>query len=717
MKIRIWEILTLAIPILLLAHIAYAASEPSWSNNQSSTPTMYDPSINSVFNIMWTSTNTANINDFISTSGWGSGSGNNHDNDLATYAAVENGGENCYYTGGKSPGWVKCAKTVWDNTGNNTGTRNLTVSFNVSILNEPGHWSIKCETGPNTTANIDSGTVNLAATNRTYNISVIAPSCLAGRNNLTIFYNGASSMMGDSTDLGIIEEWIDPPHPTNTVFIDGNWSGEARNYTMNSSYSNAFCYQETANVSTACGGLNTGNYVRTLNGNGGMYDGDWNTIESWTGLGVNYTGWYWVNYTKPDFAEQSSMIQYRVQTDNSGNIPIQNKTIPSDCWSQSLLQFRLEQFNGEWGNRWSELTCYNGTSWVNISARSPNGGGAFYEEAMWWNISSESEFTYSDVLPAGTFYWKSYAHDGNGTWAASDTWTVTIPKADNDLKIMVNGTEGNATIAYGEAAEVSAEGVDVKLYRDDVEVSNPDILLGPGAYVYTANSTGNQNYTENTTSITVNIMEPPHDEPSPQPSGGGGGGTGGAIMQPGFTPIANDTGDAPIAAPVNATNITKVNVTQNITNNKPKEPEFDGGPIGIAASALLMATAALPDFKIRRLLKRSKKPKKEQLQEPKEEPKAIDLAAIIAETRRTYMLFPTGKAERIAVEMNIARRIQAEQGNFYSAQVIGVLMTAYPNDAPKMEMEIAGEMWEWMNNGGAVPDKRIGGIPFYKLAE
>jgi hypothetical protein len=130
-----------------------------------------------------------------------------------------------------------------------------------------------------------------------------------------------------------------------------------------------------------------------------------------------------------------------------------------------------------------------------------------------------------------------------------------------------------------------------------------------------------------------------------------------------------------------------------------------------------MATAALPDFKIRRLLKRSKKPKKEQLQEPKEEPKAIDLAAIIAETRRTYMLFPTGKAERIAVEMNIARRIQAEQGNFYSAQVIGVLKFAYPNDAPKMEAELAGEMWEWMNNGGAVPDKRIGGIPFYKLAE
>jgi hypothetical protein len=344
------------------------------------------------------------------------------------------------------------------------------------------------------------------------------------------------------------------------------------------------------------------------------------------------------------------------------------------------------------------------------------------------------------VLPAGT-YTVLAASEGNENYTAGNSTAVmTITKADNPIFLTLNGSS-NTDYMLDENETFVLNGTSVAgtltLYRDDTILASGEGTVGAieslpyreGGYRYVLEAADGQNYTGNMTSLTVRIREPPRNDTnqtenttqvndtSPQPSGGGGGGSGGAITHPGFTPIANDTGDAPIAAPVNATNITKVNVTKNITDNKPKEPEFDGGPIGMAASALLMATAVLPDFKIRRLLKRSKKPKKEQLQEPKEKPKAIDLAGIIAETRRTYMLYPTGKPERIAVEMNIARRIQAEQGNFYSAQVIGVLKSAYPNDAPKMEMEIAGEMWEWMNNGGAVPDKRIGGIPFYKLAE
>jgi hypothetical protein len=38
-------------------------------------------------------------------------------------------------------------------------------------------------------------------------------------------------------------------------------------------------------------------------------------------------------------------------------------------------------------------------------------------------------YSFSDTLPAGTFYWKSYAQASDGTWNSTDTWyfTTTSP--------------------------------------------------------------------------------------------------------------------------------------------------------------------------------------------------------------------------------------------------------------------------------------------------
>jgi hypothetical protein len=35
-------------------------------------------------------------------------------------------------------------------------------------------------------------------------------------------------------------------------------------------------------------------------------------------------------------------------------------------------------------------------------------------------------YSFSDTLPVGTFYWKSYAQASDGTWNSTDTWYFTI---------------------------------------------------------------------------------------------------------------------------------------------------------------------------------------------------------------------------------------------------------------------------------------------------
>ena len=65
------------------------------------------------------------------------------------------------------------------------------------------------------------------------------------------------------------------------------------------------CYQEFANVSTSCGGLNTGLYAQANWAQSfQLYDGDWagGTTPS-VGVGTLY-----INYTKPSNANSAILI-------------------------------------------------------------------------------------------------------------------------------------------------------------------------------------------------------------------------------------------------------------------------------------------------------------------------------------------------------------------------------------------------------------------------
>jgi len=157
------------------------------------------------------------------------------------------------------------------------------------------------------------------------------------------------------------------------------------------------------------------------------------------------------------------------------------------------------EFNITWINNIS--TVFLEQNWTNPSGENLTMNNTTYGGSI---------YNYSVILPAGTYYWKSYANDTSNNQNSSDTWIFTISKADNPVNLYLNGTQNdNKTYIYPENVNATATATAgmVYLYRDGVHISNGTssqselILLGNGTYAYQVNATGNQNYTDNSTGV------------------------------------------------------------------------------------------------------------------------------------------------------------------------------------------------------------------------
>jgi len=112
-------------------------------------------------------------------------------------------------------------------------------------------------------------------------------------------------------------------------------------------------------------------------------------------------------------------------------------------------------------------------------------------------------FNYSEILPAGKFYWKSYANDSDNDWNISDAWYGTIGKADpaGYMNLSLNGTEAGKvyTYPYSTANFTGTGGIaglTYNLYVNNTLKSNPDVelLASLGTYNISYNTTGNTNW-------------------------------------------------------------------------------------------------------------------------------------------------------------------------------------------------------------------------------
>jgi len=104
-------------------------------------------------------------------------------------------------------------------------------------------------------------------------------------------------------------------------------------------------------------------------------------------------------------------------------------------------------------------------------------------------------------LAAGTYYYYWWARDIVGNYNTSEIGYYTVSKASPSVSLLLNSVADNLTLTYLQNlnASASTDGGTLHLYRNDVSVDLENSLnkvLGAGYYIYKANVTGNQNYTD-----------------------------------------------------------------------------------------------------------------------------------------------------------------------------------------------------------------------------
>jgi hypothetical protein len=138
----------------------------------------------------------------------------------------------------------------------------------------------------------------------------------------------------------------------------------------------SLCYQENANASTVgdgnCGLNYSGNYSSsgTWTDIENAYDKNWNTYASST-LGYAYI---YINYTKPI---NSNSAKWQIKDTHV----TENLTIPSDCFSQNIIQLRI--YNEDPSLEYNNYYCRNSTDWHKLDY---TWAWTVYEESIIWNI-------------------------------------------------------------------------------------------------------------------------------------------------------------------------------------------------------------------------------------------------------------------------------------------------------------------------------------------
>jgi len=224
---------------------------------------------------------------------------------------------------------------------------------------------------------------------------------------------GSANVTHSTNDIDTVKFEVMYPNGTRVNFTGTNLQGSGGEATT--------CYQETANVSTGCGGLSTGKYYQNGNWNLGgdkVINGDWSDTEYDAASNGNIA-YYWINYTKPSTATDSSLWQ--VMDNDNGKT---NVSIPNSCWSETPLQLRVESYTNIPTTFEVSWSCYNGTDFEDILTTANT--NEVVEEAMWWNLSTSS---------------------GSDKWVFNITDTSQIG-IYNLTRVWANDTDGNEKSTY-----------------------------------------------------------------------------------------------------------------------------------------------------------------------------------------------------------------------------------------------------------------------------
>jgi hypothetical protein len=155
------------------------------------------------------------------------------------------------------------------------------------------------------------------------------------------------------------------------------------------------CYQESVNVSTTCGGLDTGNYKATTSTTfeqpaSNCFDGDWDTTCYSTGSPstTNLT----MNYTIPTSVISANWTVKYGDTFLPATPYNETYIIPQDCFLANSIILNIVMIKPLGDNTNASGYCFNTTNnYKTIFSRvtiADSAGRLFYEDAVTWNINN-----------------------------------------------------------------------------------------------------------------------------------------------------------------------------------------------------------------------------------------------------------------------------------------------------------------------------------------
>lgn len=174
------------------------------------------------------------------------------------------------------------------------------------------------------------------------------------------------------------------------------------------------CFQQTANVSNSCGGLNTGVYA--FNGSwtndASCYDGDYGT-QGHPNLAINNEGDFFVNYSKPSLANSAKW-----EINDWGGLL--NITLPEECFNDTVELKAITLYLGV-GDYYVNWSCMNKTSRLWTVVRNISSGtGDIWEEAIIWSMDINlNNFTHnSTTYETSIEYFSANVSYSNDYWAS-----------------------------------------------------------------------------------------------------------------------------------------------------------------------------------------------------------------------------------------------------------------------------------------------------------
>ena len=273
------------------------------------------------------------------------------------------------------------------------------------------------------------------------------------------------------------------------------------------------CYQETANIATACGGLSTGSYSYTGSWYSSEYgwgfptgaiDGNWSTRSSGDDE-CSGGGDLYINYTIPSNSLSSSIWQLALGS-TFAYTPPTNISI-SSCLFTDKLQFKIH--SGLGCQNVGRAYCLNSSSEWNLLYSSQ---GGVWEEAMWWNlnyINSNGTVNKLMTYPEGSNILTLYAIDiVNYTTSVTSSFTIdTISPTITITNPSTNGNYYNSVYVNYSAYDLNNinsiwfndnNGINIsqsinygECYQESVNVSNQTGKDGNCGLSYSGNYNGN----------------------------------------------------------------------------------------------------------------------------------------------------------------------------------------------------------------------------------